>query len=143
MPQLVQAAMMAAFGTGEGERMKSRLVLLSLIAIGSVANAEPSLMDLKVCNSVYKSCTQQQAAGKVKASCLAYEKENPEIMKYMKMIDDGLIKVKLSPESTSWELALYGCNLGYGMFKSGEEMAIAPDNAFKSGVNEFKYTVEE
>ncbi|MGU5595901.1 hypothetical protein ACV1C6_21565 [Aeromonas sanarellii] len=134
---------MAAFGTGEGEGMKSRLVLLSLIAIGSVANAEPSLMDLKVCNSVYKSCTQQQASGKVKASCLAYEKENPEIMKYIKMINDGLIKVSLNPESSSWELALYGCYSSYDMFKFREKMASAPDNAFKSGVNEEKYTVEE
>jgi CRISPR-associated protein Cas8b1/Cst1 subtype I-B len=123
--------------------MEFRLILLSLAAIGSVAHAEPSTMDLKVCSDVYENCTKQQASGKVKASCLTYEKENSEIMKYLKMVKDGHIKVSIGPDSSSWDLSLFSCSIKHDMFKTGEEMANAPDNAFKSGVNEYKYTVEE
>lgn len=107
------------------------------------AFAEPSVTELRVCEAVYKACTEQQQSGKVKSSCLSYENENPEVMKYLKMINDGLLTLTIGIQSTPWELALFGCNLQHGQFKTFEKLADAPDSAFKSGVNDNKYIIIE
>lgn len=78
-----------------------------------------------------------------KSSCLSYENENPEVMKYLKMINDGLLTLTIGIQSTPWELALFGCNLQHGQFKTFEKLADAPDSAFKSGVNDNKYIIIE
>lgn len=83
------------------------------------AFAEPSVTELRVCEAVYKACTEQQQSGKVKSSCLSYENENPEVMKYLKMINDGLLTLTIGIQSTPWELALFGCNLQH----QGESMS--------------------
>ncbi|MGE6114242.1 hypothetical protein ACLHZ0_21010 [Aeromonas salmonicida] len=123
--------------------MRFKLVLLVLAVSSQPVLSEPSQTDLEICKTVYKNCTDQQKAGKVNASCLSYEKDNPEIIKYLKMVDDGLLKAKLDVNSSPWELALASCNLQYGIFKSNEMLSGIPDSSFKSGVNEFKYIIEE
>ena len=123
--------------------MKSRLVLFVIAVSSQSAFAEPSQSDFELCNTIYKNCTEQQSSGKVKASCVSYEKDNPEIMKYLKMVDDGLIKAKLDINSSPLELALASCKIQYGVFKSNEMLSDMSDDSFKSGVNEYKYIVED
>ncbi|WP_288212562.1 hypothetical protein [uncultured Aeromonas sp.] len=120
--------------------MKLKSVLLVLVASGQFAYAVPSEEDFRLCVTVYGNCIKQQKSGIVKSSCLSYESDNPEVMKYLKLQQDGLTDTDPN-YTTELELAVTQCAMQHQIFKGVELQASMPDSYFKSGVNKYKYKV--
>lgn len=122
--------------------MKLILVLLVLTIVTKFAYAVPSENDFKICMIVYSKCIEQQQLKKVRKVCVQFEDNFPEVISYLNLYDNGLIEPN-KIENKKLELVISKCSMQRTIFKANEQLSSVSNSSFKSGVNPYKYIIEE